>query len=269
MVLSPDALLVRLSDLDPWTILCWRGLFFGLSMMVVARFMDGRVPSLNWAHVQLGVISAVGNIAFVFALMTTTVANTLVVLSTSPLLGAVLSAIFLKEKVGRHTWAAAAFVTAAIGAVAWSSYSAGNVWGDVFAMISALGMAATFVFMRAKPKQNMVPALGLGGLFSSVAAVAFATPFAVGVESIGWLLLLGCVVLPVAFTLLAIAPKHAPAPDVGLVMLLEAVLGPIWVYLVFGELPARVVFYAGGAILFTLAIWTLIGLRPSKSLLRE
>lgn len=225
--------------------------------------MDKRFPRLNKTLIALGIISGLGNIAFVFALMTTTVANTLVVLTTSPLLGALLSAIFLKEAIQRSTWIAAVFVTLAVGAVAWSSYSVGNLWGDVFAMVSAFAMATTFVFMRAKPEMNMVPALGLGGLIGAVLSLPFADPMVATMVNLQWLLLLGLLVLPIAFTLLAIAPKYATAPDVGLVMLLEAVLGPLWVYLVFGELPPEVVFWSGGAILITLAIWTLTSVRES------
>ena len=72
-----------------------------------------------------------------------------------------------------------------------------------------------------------------------------------------WLMLHGLVVLPIAFSLLALAPRYAPAPQVSLVLLLEAVLSPIWVYLVFGEVPTSVVVAAGVVILVTLATWTL------------
>lgn len=99
----------------------------------------------------------------------------------------------------------------------------------------------------------MVPAMGLGGLLAALQVSFWADPLSVTSADMGYLALSGLLVLPLAFGLLAIAPRFAPAPEVGLITLLETVLGPFWVWLALGEEPGGRAMVGGFIVLAAVA----------------
>jgi drug/metabolite transporter (DMT)-like permease len=99
----------------------------------------------------------------------------------------------------------------------------------------------------------MVPAMGLGGLVAAAIALPFADPMSVTAADVGYLAISGLAVLPVGFGLLAIAPRFIPAPEVGLITLLESILGPVWVWLALGEEPGLRTVLGGTIVIGSLA----------------
>ena len=109
----------------------------------------------------------------------------------------------------------------------------------------------------------MIPATTIGGVFAAVAAIAFgsASPLELNQDQVIWVVLMGAVVLPISFGLVTLGPRYIPAPEVGLILLLETALGPLWVWLVLGE-GANAQVLTGGAIVVTaLTIHSVRGLQ--------
>ena len=150
--------------------------------------------------------------------------------------------MFLREAVPRQTWIAVATVFAGITVIFTGSLGGGNPVGDLSAVGSAFSFAGALVIFRRTRAVDMAPTVALSGLVLAVVVAPLATPLAIDARSLAYLLVLGALVIPISFVLLVTAPRYLPAPDVALVMLLEAVLGPLWVWLVLAEVPARETF---------------------------
>jgi drug/metabolite transporter (DMT)-like permease len=269
LVLSPDALFLRLLELDPWTIVFWRGLLTAAGLAVgLAVFGEGGLVhafrAIGAAGVVLAVLWAGNAIFFIVAITHTTVANTLVIIAAAPMIAAALSHLFLREPVEPETWAATVLAFLGIAVVVWDGLGRGRVIGDAAALATACFVAGTLIVLRRARSVNMVPATALGGLFAAVAVAGIASPFAVNAEDALVLGVTGLVVLPIAFGLITLGPRYLPAPEVSLLMLLETVLGPILVWLVLGEGASIATLWGGAIVVVTLGAHALIRLRNAR-----
>lgn len=271
VILSPDALLVRLVTVDPWTLIFWRGLLSGITIMLLcllqmrSGFLRG-VMAIGRVGLLAGLLQAAATCFFVNALRQTSAANTLVILAAVPLFAALLSRIFLKEKVSRRTWIA---VTVGMGGIVLlfaGSLGGGSLRGDLCAVTAASLWASYLVTIRQARAVNMVPALGLGGLLSALIVwLGGVDPMAVPSADWPFILMLGLFVLPVSFGLITLGTRTLPAPEVSLIMMLETPLGPFWVWLVLGERPTVTTLAAGLLIVGTLVIHTLLSIRAYRA----
>lgn len=271
-ILSPDALLVRLVDAGPWPIVVWRGVLTFLALAAaLAVIRRGRLWTAFRAVGRWGLVSslffATNTTVFVYSITHTAAANTLVIIAGGPLFGAVLSRIFLRERVAPETWAATVLVVAGIAVLVWDGLHQGTWTGDLAAIVAALSLSANFVVMRHRKDINMVPATALGGLWSALAVAAVGGAL-IGLDAVTvapgdfvWVAAMGLVVVPGAFGLITIGPRYITAPEVGLLMLLETLLGPLWVWLLLNDLPTPTALAAGVFVVVTLIVYFTVRLR--------
>jgi drug/metabolite transporter (DMT)-like permease len=267
VLLSPDALIIRTIRETPSTILFWRALLTALSLLVLAAVMNrGRLRGGFRAIGRIGLLVAAfhagGNIAFVTAVTNTSVANTLVIISTAPLFAALLSRAFLGERIPLRTWVAIGTVVGAVTLVFAGSLQAGGLFGDLVALGGSLSSAATITTIRHARRVSMVPAMVLAAGITCLVALAFGA----GVPhsgQVGLMVLQGSLLLPAAIALIATAPRFLPAPEVSLITRLEMILGPIWVWLFLHEAPSVAAIVSGIVILVTLTVHTALGLRTT------
>ncbi|KAB7619645.1 DMT family transporter [Alkalilimnicola sp. S0819] len=266
LVLSFDALLVRLADAPALTVIFWRGLCIALSLGLWFTVKAGLRGWRRQARGGRGVILvalffAVDTVLFVTAITHTAVANTVVILSASPLFAAMFSALFLHERLALRTWLAAALIFVGVLVVFAGSLGSGGLWGDLAALTAACTLAATFTLLRYYPQLERVPVVAASGLVSMTLVLPFAQPFGLPPESYGWLALMGLLQMPLAMVLLAVGPRYLPAPEVSLLMLLETLLGPLWVWWALGEQPPGNTVLGGLLIVGTLLAYFLAGRR--------
>ncbi|MBL4667061.1 MAG: DMT family transporter [Sneathiella sp.] len=261
LILTPDGLLVRLISADAWTLLFWRGLFFGSAVLgfYILRFGSGafdRFRNIGVMGIQATLLFTLSSVFFVQALHHTSVANTLVLIATAPFFSALLSRVFLKEKIGKSTVIAILISCGGIAFIFKGSLSSDHLNGDFYALCSAFCIASQITTVRRSKLVDMVPTLGFSGILLAVIALFFADSLSVSTSDMGLLVLLGFVVIPIAFGLITIGPRYIPAAEVSLLMLLETFLGPLWVWLALGEEPSFETFIGGSLVLTTLAIHT-------------
>ncbi len=271
LAISPDGLLTRLISADALTITFWRGLFYGLMMMLyVALRYRGRLfaylGKFSTAEYGIMLCYGLGNTCFIYSITHTSVANTLFMLSTTPIWAAVIAWLFLSERVPARTWFAMVMVIVGIVVITRGSVGYTGAWLGDLAGLAAAGILATqFSLIRAARKRDVLPALGLGGIFTALALSHWVVPAETSNNDLAWLMVMGLVMLPVANALMYLGPRYLPAPEVGLMMLLETVLGPIWVWLAVGENPGSYSLIGGAIVLVTLAVNTFLGLREERN----
>jgi drug/metabolite transporter (DMT)-like permease len=258
VLLSPDALLIRLLPLGAWSIVFWRGLASTaglclLGLLLWRRRLGARFLGIGaWGLLAAGLSAASGTL-FVVSVTHTSVAHTLLIVAASPLFGAVSSAIFLGEQVRAATWAACLAVLAGIGAIVRTSLGSPHLVGDLAALAVAISASSMFVVLRHRRHVEMIPAVTLSGLISAAVAAPWGAVFSLTAREVAVVALLG-LMLPVSLALLTRGPRYLAAPEIGLLMLLETVLGPIWVWLVLGEQPGVQTLLCGALILSVLAV---------------
>jgi drug/metabolite transporter (DMT)-like permease len=270
-ILSFDSLLVRLINADAWDLLFWRGTLLSLTLIPIAIAAgtrgDDRSPDRLSPMIFIGGAAfACSMVFFVLALNETEVASALVITNTAPFFAAVIALIFLHEKLQLHTAVAIAVSIAGIWIIFEYEPSAGAVKGDLLALIGAVGMASYLVVMRAAKGANVTSYLIAAGVITAITALANgANPAALQGDSILFMALLGCIVVPGSSLCIARAPRYLPAAQTGLVLLLEILLGPLFVYMFLGDRPSENDIAGGILVLLTLVAHTLWELRHPRN----
>lgn len=258
VALSFDALLVRLAVADAATVIFWRGLFMAVSMTAVLRFWRGvwtwrSLQRSGWAAAATSIGFAATLVLFVLAVLNTRVANVVVILAAAPLFAALLSGVFLREWVPPRTWVAMALCVAGILLVFGGSLDFGGWLGDLFALGAALAAASNFTLLRRSPNTDRLAIVAGGGALAWLLVLPVAAPLAVTAPGFAALAIMGLVQMPLALALLGEATRYLPSAEVSLFLLVETVLGTLWVWWFLGEEPPGATLVGGGLILVTLA----------------
>jgi|TARA_B100000902_G_scaffold273677_1_gene259599 drug/metabolite transporter (DMT)-like permease len=268
MFITPDSLFIRLSNVDTWGLVFFRGIIPFLSvltvMLIIYKLNFFKILFTSGYHGLIYISTfSVTNITFVVSIQNTNVANTLVMIATAPMLSAILGAIFLKEPPDKKTWISIIITFLAIIYIFADSLKLGNVYGDILGFITAIGLAVGAVTIRSAKTKNLVPAAVVGKLFVATFALFFIESFTlVGQDLIIVpLMCILCVAIP--FVLVTIAPRFIPAAEVNLFFLLETIIGPIWVWLIIKEQPTIETLQGGMVIIITIAIHSFLKLRNS------
>ena len=268
MFITPDSLFIRLSNVDTWGLVFYRGIipFFTvlLGMLLIYKLSFFKILFNSGYHgiIYIGTFSLT-NITFVVSIQNTNVANTLVMIATAPMLSAILGAIFLKEPPDKKTWISIIITFLAIIYIFFDSLKLGNFYGDILGFITALGLAVGAVTIRAAKSKNLVPAAVVGKLFVATFALFFIESFVLMDKDLIIIPLMCILCVAIPFVLVTIAPRFIPAAEVNLFFLLETIIGPIWVWLIIKEQPSIETLQGGIIIIVTIAIHSCMKLRNS------
>lgn len=267
---SIGGILVRQMTLDSGAIVFWRSAFMIVVLVAVlgsqhGRAWPARVAAMGWAGIACGLFLGTTFFCFIFALAYTTVANTLVMMSTCPFLAALFARLFLGEPVALRTVAAMIVAASGIATMVWSSLDGGRgLIGEAIAFGVPLAMAINLTFLRrAAGRVDMVPSVLLAGIFTLVGSIPMAWPFAISGSDLFYVGLMGVFQLAVPLILLTIATRHLNAAEIALLGLLEMILGPVWVWLALGERPSDLGLAGAALVLAALAANTSFTLRRS------
>lgn len=267
IVLSPDALIIRLADMPELLISAWRSIFGGLLILLMTCWQSGArsiyesVCKTGWIGPAVIVATSAGPLCFVVAVSNTAVSNVLVLLSCTSIFSAIISRIFLKEILPWYTLLAIVICVAGMSVIVGQDFFNQKLIGTVAAVLAALSLAITQVMLRFVKHQSMTGAIGFGYLLLPILILFYAWLTEGSISSIttidwrglGYSLLNGFV-MGASFFFLGLAPRYISAPEVGVIMLLEVLFGSFLVWLVIGEAPTTATMIAGGIILLTLLV---------------
>ena len=266
--ITPDSLFIRLSNIDTWSLVFYRGIIPFLTvligMLLIYKLNFFKMLFTSGYHGLIYIVTfSITNITFVVSIQNTNVANTLVMIAMAPMLTAILGTIFLNELPDRKTWVAIFITFTSVIYIFYDSLHLGNFFGDMMGLLTALGLAIGAVTIRSAKNKNLVPAAVVGKLIVALFALLFIESFAL-IESdkiIVPLMCIMCVAIP--FVLVTIAPRFIPAAEVNLFFLLETIIGPFWVWLIIKEQPSIETLQGGVVIILTITIHSFLKLKNS------
>ena len=243
MFITPDSLFIRLSNIDTWGLVFYRGIIpfltVFLGMLIIYKLSFFKMLFSSGYHGIIYVCTfSITNITFVVSIQNTNVANTLVMIATAPMLSAILGAIFLKEPPDKKTLVSIIVTFLAIIYIFSDSLKLGNFYGDILGFVTAIGLAVGAVTIRSAKSKNLVPAAVVGKLFVAIFALFFIESFLLKNNDLIIVPIMCVLCVAIPFVLVTIAPRFIPAAEVNLFFLLETIIGPIWVWLIIKEQPS-------------------------------
>jgi drug/metabolite transporter (DMT)-like permease len=257
---SAGVILRAASVTNGWEASFWRSLFlcFLIAALLGAEYRGAalaRIRAMGWPGAVSSLCWATMFTAFMLAISLTTVANALVLMALLPFFAALLGRGFLGERVPARTWVAIAVAAAGVAIMFHDALGTGALAGSLVALaVPAAAAVNTVTVKLARGRVDLAPALLVGGAIACAAAAPFAAPFAAGATDLALfgVLALFQLALPCLLLVRFVMPRLSAA-EIGLLSLAEVVLGPLWVWLAWGEQPRAAVLGGGSLVLGALA----------------
>mgnify|MGYP001174375560 FL=1 len=269
MFITPDSLFIRLSSLDTWSLLFYRGaipfvvVLIGLILFYKSNFFNA-LFRIGYTGIFYIISFSVCNITFIISIQNTNVANTLIMVAMAPMLSAILAAIFLKEPTKKETWIAILITFFSVTFIFYDSIQLGTIIGDIFGFITALGLAINANLARFAKDKDLVPSAVIGKLVVAIFAFFFVDSYMLSETDVIIVPLMCVMCVAIPFVLVTIAPRYISAPEVNLFFLLEVILGPIWVWLIIKEQPSDQTIIGGLVIIITIALHSFVALKKTQ-----
>jgi drug/metabolite transporter (DMT)-like permease len=242
-----------------WQILFWRSLFFSLTILAFLiisykkktfkSFYDSGLPGFFG-----GIILSFGFCGYVFAMYNTTVANTNFIISLQILFLAVFGYFFLKEKISAVTLASIILAITGVLVMVGNSLTPGELSGNLAAFTMPITFAILIMIVRKYPTVDMVPAQFVAGVCSCIIGFLFSTKLMISPNDIFLGFLAGFFQVGFGFIFITIGARTTPSAMVGIIMLSESVLGPVWAFLFVSERPSIFGLVGGAIILFAVLL---------------
>ena len=268
LFITPDSLLIRLSEIETWGLLFYRGfipfiaVLLGLILFYRSNFFKALL-NIGYIGIFYAISFSVCNVTFIISIQNTNVANTLIMVAMAPMLSAFLGAFFLKEIPDKKTWFAIIITFLSVTYIFYDSVKLGNIIGDIFGFITALGLAINANLARYAKDRDLVPAAVIGKLGTAAFAFIFVKNFSLINTDIIIVPLMCIMCVAIPFVLVTIAPRFITAAEVNLFFLLEVIVGPIWVWMVISEKPSLETILGGIVIIITIGLHSFLAIKKT------
>ena len=254
-----------------WQILFWRSLFFIIIVTIFlfitykknffTSFKKAGIPGLIG-----GIVLSSGFCGYVFAMYNTTVANTNFIIQTQTIFLAIFGYFFLKEKISKVTLASIILAISGIILMVGNSLSPGQMTGNIAAFIMPISFAFLILIIRKYPQIDMVPIQLIAGILAMIIGYLMSVKIQISINDIFLGFLAGFFQLGFGFILITIGARTTPSAMVGIIMLTEAVFGPLWAWLFINENPPFIVLIGGSIVIFAVLLQFLNLLYKDKAI---
>ncbi len=247
-----------------WQILFWRQTFFAIIVALYLAITYKKDFFKSFYNSGLsgligGLFLGIGFAAYVFSMYTTTVANTNFIITTETIFLAVFGYFFLKEKIDLITFIAIILGMSGVLLILGSSLSiqsSEQFIGNIVAFIMPISFAILVIVIRKHPNVDMVPAQFIAGVFAAIIGYVIAGNLSISLHDLLLASLAGFFQIGFGFIFITIGSQTTPSAVVGVLMLTEAVFGPLWAWLFINEIPPSSVLLGGGIIIFSILFQT-------------
>jgi drug/metabolite transporter (DMT)-like permease len=224
--------------------------------------------SVGRAGVGVAIAVAIASSSFILALGSTSVAHVLLFQAIAPFLAALFAWLLMRERVLLRTWIAMGAALAGVVIMVGGSLGGGGLKGDLLSLLMSTAFACVLVITRRHREISMTPATALGMLISLVALAPFSHPSVL--SALDWTMLaaLGAGQIGLGMILFTAGARLIAAAQAGLITLLEVVLGPIWMWLIYREQPDGLTLAGGAVILAAVLVHAVADLRPAALTVR-
>ncbi len=238
-----------------WQILFWRSVFFCfviiifLSITYKRQFFKAFINS-GLPGVIGGIILGLGFFSYVFAMYNTTVANANFIIQTQTLFLAIFGYFFLKETISKITLVSIILAISGITLMVGDSLSSGQMIGNIIAFIMPISFAVLIIIVRKYPNVDMVPLQLIAGIVAMIIGYVVAGRVDISLHDIFLGFIAGFFQVGFGFIFITIGARTTPSAVVGIIMMSEAIFGPLWAWVFINEQPPLIVLIGGSIVLF-------------------
>lgn len=268
--LSLSGILLRnVEAANGWQILFYRGFAFSatLFLLLLIKYRKGTLQAfrdIGAPGVWAGTVLGLGSICYVFAILTTTVANAVFIIGAAPLVTAFVGWLVLGERTSRFGIIAMLVSLTGIGLMFADGLIEGRWLGNIAALVVVASFVIYLLIIRNRRQVDMLPATCLGGLVMSVVSGFFVGSFEISNHDLVIALLMGCVQFGIGFLCFTIATRYIMASEVALFALSESILSPIWVWIGVGEEPSLLTLFGSGIVFVSVTAYCIVGIRVER-----
>ena len=244
---------------DIWQILLIRSFFFVIALVffLVLTYKKNTLAVIKksgFPGIIAGLFLSLSFVAYIVAMSKTTVANVVFIISTQTIFLAIFGLLFLKEKISLKGFISIILAFLGMTIMVGDSINQGTLIGNIVAFAIPINFTILVMIIRKYPYLDMVPAIFFSGIFSGVYGLILSNSFVFSANDILMGFLLGVPQLAFGFICVTIGTKTTQAVTVGLLMLLETIFAPIWVWIFLNEIPPSSVFLGGLTIIIAVVL---------------
>ena len=267
-----------LSEADGFQILFYRSLSLSFMVGLVCCLRRRVMPltflkSIDRTDFLIGLVISLAFACYVFAMLYTTVASTLLILSATPFMTATIGWLWISERPKAITWVAMAFASAGIYFMVKSGHQLGNNVGNVLALLSGFWFALMLVMARRSGKDDILGGTFIGGVICILIGASMAFLVGTGLKVLTLdlfiIFVMGAFGIGIGIAFVTWGASHVPAAEVSILVLIESVLGPIWPWLLLGETMTLSEIFGGALVLASVFVFALFSTEAEPSSLKH
>ena len=265
LIMSLESLFIKFTSISSFLFSFYMGIFMFISMASTLLFKEknfvrNAIKSSYVVLIVCAILMAVSNILFISAVKTTTVANVVIIFSTAALFSALFAYLFYKEKITKNIIIASFFMFVGLYIIFNDQLDIGSSEGNIYALLCTALFSIFFVLLSRYKEMDRVVLTALSGVALSVIAFFFCDDLAIDFKTLLIIMAMGLIISPFSRVLIGNGAIYISASEVSLLMIIETIMAPIWVWLFLNEIPSSYTFIGGSIIIATLtanSIYTL------------
>ena len=259
LIMSLESLFIKFTSVSSFLFSFYIGIFMFISMATTFLFKEKEYlkNALKTSLPLMLICSscmATSNIFFITAVKTTTVANVVIIFSTSALFTALIAFLLFKERPRKNVFIASFFMFIGLFIIFNDNLGIGSMEGNIYAILCTVFFSISFVLLSRFKEMNRVVITAFSGIILSLIAWFFVDELAIDSKTLVIVMVMGLLITPISRVLLGVGAKYIRASEVSLLMLIETVMAPIWVWIFLNEVPSIYTFIGGSVIIVTLIV---------------
>ena len=268
-IMSLESLFIKFTTVSPFLFSFYIGIFMFISMIstflfkkkaVLKKALNTNLPMMIVCAILMGT----SNIFFITAVKTTTVANVVIIFSTAALFSALFAYLFYKEKITKNIIIASFFMFVGLFIIFNDKLEIGSIEGNIYALFCTALFATSYVLLSRYKDMNRIILTAFSGLALSIIAFFFCDELAIDFKTLTVVMIMGLLISPISRVLLGTGAKYIRASEVSLLMIIETIMAPIWVWIFLNEVPSSYTFIGGSIIIVTLIINSIYTLKKEN-----
>ena len=265
LIMSLESLFIKFTTTDSITFSFYLGIFMFLAMastLLVNKKESIKEIRKNSFGILLFCAALMGssNILFISAIKSTSVANVVIIFGTSALFSSLFAYLLYKQKIGKNILLASFFMIVGLFIIFNDNLGVGNLLGNIYALLCTMSFSLAFVLLAKYTSFSRIVLTAITGIYISIISFILSDSISIDLNNLVIIAAMGLFITPISRVLMGNGTKYINASEVSLLMIIETLMAPIWVWLFLSEIPSSNTFLGGSIILFTLvanSIYTL------------
>lgn len=265
-IMSLESLFIKFTTISPFLFSFYIGIFMFISMIstfifkekaVLKKALTTNLPMMIVCAILMGT----SNIFFITAVKTTTVANVVIIFSTAALFSALFAYLFYREKITKNIIVASFFMFVGLFIIFNDKLEIGSIEGNIYALLCTAFFATSYVILSRYKDMDRFILTAFSGLALSMIAFFFCDDLAIDFKTLAVVMIMGLLISPISRVFLGNGAKYISASEVSLLMIIETIMAPVWVWIFLNEVPSSYTFIGGSIIVATLIVNSLYTLK--------